>query len=215
MPKRPANAIDTAGQLASNGVTAMDGISVESAIFTTRSMRHLGPEPVPKDDLEFIVEAATMAPSAGNYQMWAFVVVTDTKIRQEIGAAYREAGLEYIRDTVLADPDTDDERRRVYGQAMYTVENLGEAPAIVVACLTQPSPDDANVASGLFGSIYPAIQNLMLAARSRGLGSVLLTLATDYSPIKPRVNRPVRESLGLPEGVDVVALIPVNYPKGG
>jgi nitroreductase len=61
----------------------MTELSVEEAIFTTRSMRHLKPDPIPKADLEFIIEAATMAPSAGNYQMWAFVVVTDEQTKQE------------------------------------------------------------------------------------------------------------------------------------
>ena len=192
----------------------MTELTVEEAIFTTRSMRHLKPDPVPKADIEYIIEAATMAPSAGNYQMWAFVVVTHQQTKKEIGYAYREAGTAYIKDTVLADPNTDDERRRVYTQAMHTVENLAEAPVIIVACLTQPCPDDASVGSGLFGSIYPAAQNLMLAARSKGLGSVLLTLATDYSPTLPHSVKSVKEILGLPEGVGSVALIPIGYPKG-
>jgi nitroreductase len=55
----------------------MTELSVEEAIFTTRSTGHLKSGPVPRADLEFIIEAATIAPSAGNYQMWAFVVVTD------------------------------------------------------------------------------------------------------------------------------------------
>ena len=192
----------------------MHEISVDTAIFTTRSMRHLSNKPVPKEDLEYIVEAATMAPSAGNYQMWAFVAVTDKSLITQISAAYKEAGTAYVKDIVLADPNTDDERRRVYTQAMYTVDHLHKAPAIVVACLTQPTTNDMNVASGLFGSIYPAIQNLILAARSKGLGSVLLTLATDYSPIKPEKNREVRDILELPEGVSSVAIVPIGYPTG-
>lgn len=192
----------------------MEDISVETAIFTTRSMRHLRPDPVSRQDLEYIVEAATMAPSAGNYQMWTFVVVTDEAMREKIGAAYQEAGTAYVRDTVLANPDTDDERRHVYGKAMYTVDNLAEAPAIVVACSTMPIPNDSGAACGVFGSVFPAIQNMMLAARGRGLGSVLLTLATDHAPINPVKNTPVRELLNLPEGVEVVALVPVGYPKG-
>ncbi|MDA0339379.1 MAG: nitroreductase family protein [Proteobacteria bacterium] len=192
----------------------MKSISVDEAIFTTRSMRHLRPDPVPREDLEYIVEAATMAPSAGNYQMWTFVVVTDEATRQKIGAAYQESGTAYIRDSVLADPNTDDERMHVYGKAMYTVDHLAEAPVIVVACATVPIPDDSAAASGVFGSVFPAIQNLMLAARGRGLGTVLLTLATDHSPIDPKKNTPVREILNLPEGVEAVGLIPVGYPRG-
>lgn len=192
----------------------MSTLSVEEAIFTTRSMRRLKSDPVPKEDLEFIVEAATMAPSAGNYQMWAFVVVTDRDLIDEISLAYAESGSAYIKDTVLANPETPPEQQVVYGQAIYTVDKLKEAPAIVVACLTQPCPDNAAAASGLFGSIYPAAQNLMLAARSRGLGSVLLTLATDYCPIGNTTAKPVRDIVGLPEDTHAVALIPVGYPVG-
>jgi len=193
----------------------MNNMSVHEAIFTTRSMRHLKPDPVPREDLEYMIEAATMAPSAGNMQIWAFVVVTQQALREQIAAAYREVGRQYIRDGVLADPAVDEDRRRVYSKAMHNVEHLQEAPVIVVPCLTVPCPDEAAVASGLFGSIYPATQNLMLAARSRGLGSVLLTLATDYSPIETAQTTPVRDLLNLPDNVRAVALIPVGYPVGG
>ena len=192
----------------------MSESSLHEALFTTRSMRHLKEDPVPRADLEYIIEAATMAPSAGNMQLWAFVVVSDADRRRALAQTYREVGEQYIRDGVLAEPDLDGDRARVYGQAMHSVEHLDEAPVIIVACLTIPCPDDAGVASGLFGSVYPAIENLMLAARSRGLGSVLLTLATDHSPIQPIANPSVREIVGLPEGVESVALIPVGYPKG-
>ena len=192
----------------------MADLSVHDAIFTTRSMRRLLPDPVPRGDLEYIIEAATMAPSAGNLQLWAFVIVTERAAREQIAVAYREAGRRYIRDGVLGDPATGDEQRRVYTQAMHTVEHLAEAPVIVVPCLTVPCPDIAAVGSGLFGSIYPAIQNLMLAARSRGLGSVLLTLATDYCPAGALDCTPVREVLNLPDHVRAAALLPIGYPAG-
>lgn len=192
----------------------MADLSVHDAIFTLRSMRRLLPDPVPRADLEYVIEAATMAPSAGNLQLWAFVVVTERERREQIAAAYREAGRRYIRDGVLGNPATDDEQRRVYGHAMHNVEHLDEAPAIIVPCLTVPCPDSAAVSSGLFGSIYPAIQNLMLAARSRGLGSVLLTLGSDYCPAGALDGTPVRETLGLPDAVRAVALIPIGIPAG-
>jgi len=192
----------------------MPDISLHETLFTTRAMRHFKPDPVPRADLEYIVEAATMAPSAGNMQIWAFVVVTDPALRKAIADAHREVGYQYIRDGVLKEPALDEDRRRVYSKAMHNVEHLDEAPALIVACLTLPSPDDADVASGLFGSIFPAAQNMLLAARSRGLGGVLLTLATDYSPIKPAVHTPVRDLLELPDDVRAVALIPIGYPEG-
>ena len=192
----------------------MGDLSLHEAIFTTRSMRHLKADPVPREDLEYIVEAATMAPSAGNTQMWAFVVVTDREQIGRIAAAYREVGREYIGEGVLKQPDLTDDRRRVYSKAMHNVEHLDEAPAIVAVCMPGRCPDDADNASGFFGSNYPAAQNLMLAARSRGLGTVFLTLATDYSPIRPTENPSVHDVLGMPEDATVAALIPVGYPVG-
>ena len=192
----------------------MTDLSVHEALFTTRAMRRLRPDPVPREDLEYLIEAATMAPSAGNLQMWAFVVVTDAEQRRRIADLHREAGRQYIRDGVLASADTDDYRRRVYTKAMHNVEHLDEAPAIIVACLTVPAPDDAAVASGLFGSIFPAVQNLLLAARSKGLGGVLITLGTDYSPVPVNDNPDIGEVLGLPENAKAVALVPVGYPVG-
>ena len=147
-------------------------------------------------------------------QIWAFVVVTDREQITAIADTHREVGRAYIRDGVLADPNLDAARERVYTNAMHNVEHLDEAPALIVPCLTLPCPDDADVASGLFGSIYPSIQNLMLAARERNLGTVLITLATDFSPIKPQHARPVRDILRLPDHVQAVALIPVGYPVG-
>ncbi len=192
----------------------MSDVTVHEAIFTTRAMRHLKSDPVPKGDLEYLIEAATMAPSAGNLQMWAFVVVTNSGQRQRLADLHREVGNRYIRDTILADPATDDDRRRVYTRAMHNVEHLDEAPAIIVACLTMPCPDDAGIAAGIFGSIFPAAQNILLAARSRGLGGALITLGSDYAPFVPEENPRIGEILNLPEDVKAVALIPVGYPKG-
>ena len=192
----------------------MSDVSVHDAIFSTRAMRHFRGDAVPQADLEYLVEAGTMAPSAGNLQCWAFVVVTDAGQRRRIADQHREAGRAYIRDGVLADPDTDADRRRVYTRAMHNVEHLDEAPAIIVACLTLPCPDDADVASGLFGSVFPAAQNILLAARSRGLGGVLITIGTDYCPVKPVEAEPIRQVLSLPDGVSAVALLPIGYPRG-
>lgn len=191
----------------------MSDLSFHDTVFTGRAIRHLKTDPVPRADLEYLLEAATMAPSAGNMQIWSFVVVTDREQMARLAETHREVGRAYIRDGVLKDPELDDERRRIYTGAMQNVEHLDQAGAIIVACLTLPCPDDAAVASGVFGSIYPAAQNILLAARSRGLGGVLITLATDYSPVRPREATPVREILELPRGVRAVALIPVGHPE--
>ena len=189
-------------------------LSVHEAIFTARSMRHFKPNSVSQEQLEYIIEAATMAPSAGNGQMWSFVVVADPEQRRRIAEAYREVGRAYIRDSILADPNIPADRERVYTKAMHNVEHLDEAPVIIIPCLPMRAPDDADIASGAFSTIYPACQNIILAARALGLGTVLITLATDYSPIKPQEADSLNKILDLPDGVTTAAIIPVGYPKG-
>ncbi len=184
-----------------------DELSLREALFSTRAMRRLKPDPVSRADLEFIVEAATMAASGGNRQEWAFVVVTDPAQRAQLGAIYGDAGNEIIRDGVLANPDVDDATRRVYQNAMHLVEHMGGAPAIIVPVMTRPAPSSAAQAASYWGSIFPAVQNLLLAARSRGLGATLTT-------IHKFREAQVREALGLPETAETIAMIPVGHPLG-
>jgi nitroreductase len=184
----------------------MAGLDVHEAIFTLRAMRGLHPDPVPESDLRYLVEAATQAASGSNQQHWAFVVVTDADQRRRIGEVYRELGERFIRPRLAADGLARDEER-VYRGALRLAECLGDAPALVVACMRGPQPRDPGMCSAWYGSIYPAIQNLMLAARSRGLGTTLTTLhkAGDDQ---------IRKILEVPEAFETVALIPVGRPRG-
>jgi nitroreductase len=182
-------------------------IGLREAIFSLRAMRRLEPDPVPEQHLRFLVEAATQAPSASNSQNWAFVIVTDAELRRRIGEIYREIGRAVIRDQALASGRLPESTARVYRNAMILVERLGDAPALVVVAARGRPPSDPLRASSYYGSIYPAVQNLMLAARSLGLGTTLTTLH------KAREDD-VRELLGIPDGWETVCLIPVGYPRG-
>jgi nitroreductase len=90
---------------------------------------------------------------------------------------------------------------------MTLVEALGRAPALVVACMEGPPPRDPAGAATWWGSIFPAVQNLLLAARARGLGATLTTLHR-------AAEDEVKSILEVPAGVETVALIPVGYPEG-
>lgn len=185
----------------------MADISVREAIYTTRAMRRLKKEKVSDEDLQFLVDAATQAPSGENAQRWAFVVVTDAEQRRRLGEIYRELGHEVIRDGTLTTGTLSPEDARVHRSAMVLVEHLGEAPAIIVPCVRGRPPRDRGAVLVYWGSIFPAIQNLMLAARSIGLGTTLTTLH------KAR-EEDVKAVLGIPDDVETVALIPVGVPKG-
>jgi nitroreductase len=178
------------------------------AIYTLRSMRRLKPDPIPDDAIRTILDAAIRAASGSNQQAWAFIVVRDQAIKDEIAAIYLE-GWKHLKATVYSQPQpnlTDEARRRqerVVRSAEHLAEHLAEAPVWIFPCArvsAQPT-----ITSG--SSIYPAVQNLMLAARAHGIGT---TLTTIYRRDNARVNA----LLNLPEGWDTAALIPLGYPEG-
>lgn len=185
----------------------MADLTAHEAIYSLRAMRRLRPDPVPEADLRYVVDAATQAASAENAQNWAFVVVTDPDLRRRLGEIYREIGRAVVRDGALGSGELPEARRRVYRHAMVLVEHLGEAPALILAALRGTHPGDPVRASAWYGSIFPAIQNLMLAARTRGLGTTLTTLH------KAR-ETDVKAVVGLPDDFETIALIPVGYPVG-
>ncbi len=185
----------------------MSELSTHEAIHTLRAMRRLRQDPVADEDLRYIVNAATQAPSASNSQTWAFIVVTDPTLRQQLGEIYRRIGIERIRDGALTNGRLSEDTAKVYRRAMILVENLAEAPALIVVALRGSHPENGAEGCAYYGSIFPAIQNLMLAARSRGLGTTLTTLH------KAR-EAEVKAVLGVPDEFETIALIPVGHPQG-
>lgn len=182
-------------------------LSLVDALFSLRAMRRLAPDPVSDEDLRFLVDAAVQAPSASNDQHWAFVVVTDPGQRRRLGEIYRDVGRRVIRDGVLASGQLPPAKQKVYRNAMRLVEGMGEVPALIVVAGRGGHPADAMQGAAWYGSLFPAVQNLMLAARSRGLGTTLTTLH------KLR-EADVKAVLGIPDDWETIALIPVGRPLG-
>ncbi len=166
-------------------------MDVFEAIHTTRAMRRLDEtRPVSDADLRKMVEAATKAASGGNRQPARWIVVTDPDVKRRLGEVYRRTAsklLEGAEDSPLT------------RSSWHLVEHFGEAPALIVACTEGENRRPA--------SVWPAVQNLMLAARALGLGSTLTTSHLDDEDA-------VREILGLPAGVMTYCIIPVGYPLG-
>jgi nitroreductase len=187
------------------------GMDVLEAIYTTRAMRRLKPDPIPADVLRSILEAAIRAPSGGNSQGWSFLAVQDPELKEKLQGFYKPhldrlfvPGGPYYDALHSSDPELKARTERMTKSAMHLANHLHEAPVIVIPCvLTGGRP--TNVVTG--SSIYPAVQNLMLAARAHGIGSTLTTVH--------RLNEnDVKELLGIPENYDTVALIPLGYPRG-
>jgi nitroreductase len=178
------------------------------AVTTQRAMRRLKADPIPEAALRQIMEAAICAPSGGNRQGWSFVVVRDAAVRARLGELYRESWGELMKVPYYAAASReppDSPAARMLASARHLGEHLGEAPVLIVACIAIDPGAAANLTTG--SSIYPAVQNIMLAARALGFGSCLTTIH------RFRDAR-VKDLLGIPADVETAALIPLGYPLG-
>jgi len=173
------------------------------ALHTQRAIRRFKPDPVPDDLVRRVLDAAIRAPSGGNSQPWVFLVLKDAQVKRQVGAFYKRAW-DHAGLSRLA-TDADPSRARVYSSAAYLAERMGEAPALILVCM-RGRGGQVSVTSG--SSIYPAVQNLMLAARGLGLGTVLTTVHRRYEA-------EIKALLAIPEDVDTVALVPMGYPAEG
>ena len=147
-------------------------MDVYEALYTTRAMRRVKPDPIPDADLHAIIEAATQAPSGGNIQPWHFLVITDKDQRSKLGELYHEAWWAKRRDAGIHGPEDIPETDRVARSAMRLADEIGEAPAIVLLLAAAQGP-------AAMGSVIPSVQNLLLAARALGLGGTITTLHAD------------------------------------
>jgi nitroreductase len=186
-----------------------------AVVDTQRALRRFRPDPVPDAALDRILAAATRAPSARGAEPWYFVVVRDAALRAAIGADYRRAWT--AAKAAAADADRDVRDRPHYARMMRAADalaaELGTVPVLIVCCLdhAQLGPiaaPDGGLRSPVaaYASIFPAVQNLCLAARALGLGTTLTTLHTAFAPT-------LAARLGIPPSVEVVALVPVGYPR--
>jgi nitroreductase len=162
-----------------------------------RACRTFSDAPVSDDTLARLLAAATFAPSAENKQPWEFVVVRDRGLRARIGDLTRRAWEEHGR--TFSEP-------RLSPRMLADVDHgatrgVAAAPVNVVVCADTQRGLEATVAS----SIFPAVQNLLLAATAVGLGSALTTITTGF-------RRELQDLLGLPEHVWPVAVVPLGHP---
>ncbi len=176
-------------------------------IGTTRSMRRLKPDPVPDELIRKILEAGAAAANGGNTQKWRFLVVKDPAIKKAVQVWYKKAFDEVVgpRYATSAPPPgvTPERYGRQQSAVEYLTEHYHEAPVWIVACLE----DGPNPTRGAGSSIYPAVQNMLLAIRALGLGSTLTTRHLIHE-------KETEAALGLPPGVHSYAILPVGYPMG-
>jgi nitroreductase len=175
---------------------------------TMRAMRRLKPDPVPDELIRKILQAGVCAPNGGNTQRWRFLVVKDSKIKQHVQIYYKRAFDEVIgpRYTTSTPPPgvTREAYMRQHAAVQYLTEHFHEAPVWIVACLDEGTATPTRWSGA---SIYPAVQNMLLAARALGLGATLTTRHLLYE-------KETESALGLPPGVHSYAILPIGYPMG-
>lgn len=182
-------------------------------MFSTRSMRRLRPDPVPDEVIYKILDAGIRAASGGNTQHWRFVVVTDPQIKRQIHQVYQKGWNEVqaMYQNRPAPPHMEGGKfRRLLDAASYLAEHLAEVPVLLFACLKErPMPPQlaAKLARLSGSSIYPAVQNMLLACRAFGLGATLTTVCSLYED-------EIKAVLNLPHDVSTYALLPIGYPQG-
>ena len=174
-------------------------IGLFEAIYSQRAIREFKTDPVPDELIHKLIESATKAPSGGNRQSWKFLVIKDVELKRRIGEYYNRAR-ESSYGGGVAPASNIPARRRAASN--YMGEHLHEVPVLILACIEH---DGGPSTMGRGSSIYPAVQNLLLAARGLGLGSVITSL-------HKRFEDEVKALLSIPDNVETVALLPVGYP---
>ncbi|HEU5085404.1 MAG TPA: nitroreductase family protein [Acidimicrobiales bacterium] len=186
------------------------------AMSTQRAVRRLRPDPIPDDVLERVLQAACWAPTGGNMQPWRVVVVTDAEKKAGLQAIYAPEWARYVEGFMarLAGLPEDqlDRWRRIAAAGDHLAEHLAEAPAILVFCadpkqmaITDARLDRISIVGG--GSVYPAVQNALLACVAEGLGCAITTLHCFREA-------EVLDLLDIPEGWATAAMVPIGYPVG-
>jgi nitroreductase len=180
---------------------------LEEAMRTQRALRRLKPDPVDDALVLRLVELALRAPTGRNAQNWEFVVVKDPAVKARLGRLnrgawrlYRGLGRRLERDNPSM--------LRIMDAVQWQADHFEEIPVIVVACLRSVIPPLPRIAAAsLYGSIFPSVQNLLLAARAAGLGAALITLPLWSTFL-------ARRALGLPWRVTPCAVVPLGWPYG-
>ena len=180
-------------------------------IYNCRAMRRLDTKPVPAELLVKLIDAANQAASGSNMQRARWIIVTDAGVKNKLADLNRQ-GVESYIGPQTSRPDavphqSKEKRLRMLDAVIWQTEHMHEMPAIVMACMEFGSPiTDKTITQGN-GSIWPGIQNLLLAARALGLGATPTTLALGD-------RQAVAEALNLTNTMAAYCLIPVGYPLG-
>jgi len=177
-------------------------VEVFEAMGSCRAMRYLRPDPVPEELIRKLVWGATRASNPGNSQCWEFLVLRDAERKRRIGAEVARRMTPFIE---ARRDDEDPVARRMYRGVAHLLAHFAEVPVWIVIGGRAIYPPERPVRSTVWSSVYPAGQNLVLAARALGLGATFTTFHISCEAL-------LRESLGIPEDVLLGVMAAVGWP---
>ena len=167
-----------------------EAIGLFEAIYTTRSIRRFKPKPIPDDVLRMVLEAALQAPSGANRQPWTWLVVRSPERKKR------------LHDLLIEGHEKQRAEAEAAGRSVPPttyLEDLAHIGAVVLVC----APAGGNPQS----TTFPAVQNLLLAARAFGLGG---NITMGYRQNEAAIN----QEFGIPEDQTIAAVVPLGYPTG-
>ncbi len=191
----------------------MSETGIFEIMYTCRAMRRLKADVVPDDLLLNLVEAGHQGPTGSNMQNDLWLIVKDREQVAKIGEINLRVMRAYIgpagtRPQALPHQDAE-KRQRMLEAVVWQGEHYNEIPALIVPCLEVSARERRTFEDGIGtgGSIWPSVQNLLLAERALGLGAALTTF-----PLEDR--QAFKAILGLPDRIEPFCVVPVGYPKG-
>jgi nitroreductase len=177
-------------------------MEVIEAMETCSAARYLKPDPVPQELIERVIYAATRASSPGNSQQWDFIVVRNPEAKRKI----RDLLAPRFKAMREGMPKTGRVTTRMIAGATHLAEALDEVPAIIFVCGPVAYPPNAPVEQFVWSALYPAAQNLIVAARSLGLG-------TTFTTFHMFMESELRELLQMPKEIKFGVMIPIGWPQ--
>jgi nitroreductase len=181
------------------------------AMLTQRAVRRVLPDPIDPRIVARCIELGLEAPTGSNGQNWEFVVVTERALKERLAVQYRRSWALYGRAGQRV-ARNDEQTARILKSVQWQVDHFADIPVVVVCCLRGgprlpfvPLPAIAD--SSHYGSLYPSVQNLLLAARAIGLGGALVTLPLWSTTV-------VRRILKLPLTVEPCCAVTLGWPIG-
>jgi nitroreductase len=219
MPDTPDSASLTSGGSRPGPTTAeaLAGLHMPllDAMMTQRALRRVLPDPVDDALVRKCIEVALHAPTGANGQNWEFIVVKDRRLKEKLAKRYRQGWKVQYGAIIRRAVARDESMAKIARAVQWQVDHFTEVPVLVVACLRLGAREGRlpfvrmphAAESAYWGSVYPSVQNLLLAARAMGLGASLITL-----PLWSRTS--ARRILGLPMAVNPCCIVTLGWPRG-